>query len=67
MDVIAHQAEGMNPVTEADHAFGEQVVEVPTVCGCQEYVLTCIPTKDDMVKTAGDVNARLASHEGKYT
>jgi hypothetical protein len=67
MQVIAHQAERMNPVTEADDAFCKQIVKVPTVCGRQEYVLTRISAKDDVVQTPWDMNSRLASHEGKHT
>jgi len=67
MQVIGHQAEGVNSVTETLHAFGEQIIEVPSICVSQEHVLARIAAQDDVVQTTGGMKSGFASHKGEDT
>ena len=64
MQVIGHQAKGVNSVTETLHAFGEEIIEVPSICVSQEDVLTRIATQDDVVQTTGGMKSGFSSHKG---
>ena len=62
MDMIGHEAEGMDPIAEAAHAFGEQLIERATVLGGEEDVLPGVAAQDHVVEGAGDVQAGFAGH-----
>ena len=65
VNMIGHEAEGMDPIAEAAHAFGEQVVELGAVLGCEEDVLPGVAPQDHVVERAGDVKAGFAGHWGR--
>ena len=62
VQMIGHQAEGMNPVAESTHTILDQFIEPRAVFSAEEDVLTGVPAQDDMVEAAGHVQAGFASH-----
>lgn len=62
VQMIGHQAKGMNLVAEATHAFFDQFIEPCAVFSAEEDVLTGVTAQDDVVEAAGHVQARFASH-----
>ena len=62
VQMIGHQAEGMNAVAEAADAFLDQFIEPRAVFSGKEDVLTCVTAQDDVVEAAGHVQTRFASH-----
>lgn len=62
VQVIGHQAEGMNPVAEADNAFRKQVVEILSVVTGEEHILPSIAAQNDVVQTTGNMQSGFASH-----
>ena len=60
--MIGHQPEGMHPLTEALHVFGEKDVERRPVGGIEKHVLPRITAQDDVVQATGDVKSGFAGH-----
>ena len=62
MDVIGHEAEGVNSVSEPAGSLLEQEVEtVPVVVG-KEDGLTAVAPENDVVESAGKMNAWFTCH-----
>ena len=62
MQVIGHQTKGVDPVAEAAHPVGKQLIEEVPVAGCREHILACVAAQGDVVQTAGDVEPWFAGH-----
>ena len=62
VQVIGHQAKGMDPIAEAGNAFLDQFVEPRTVSSAEENILTGITAQDDVVEASRHVQAGFASH-----
>ena len=60
--MICHQAEGVNPVAEARHAFRHEFIEAIPVLWREEDVLVGVAAQDDVIEAAGDVKAGFAGH-----
>jgi len=62
VEVIGHQAEGVDPVAETYDTFGEQSVEEMPVARGEEHILLGVSTQDYVVQTTRDVQSGFASH-----
>jgi hypothetical protein len=57
MDMVCHAAEGMDAATELyGHFLHEQVIAV-TISSVNEYRLTSVAAKDDMIECSGEMYA----------
>lgn len=58
-----HETEGVNPVTEAPAPCLEEKQEAVAIGICRKEPLSAIAALDDVIKTAGKVDARFASQK----
>jgi hypothetical protein len=63
VDVVRHEAESMDAMAIALHAFLEQKVETIAVFVIEEDVLVSVAAQYYMVQSSRIMNARLACHE----
>ena len=62
MQMIGHQAECLDTVTEPFHTFLEQKIKPGTVRFGIKNILTAVATKDYMIKSTRIMDAGFASH-----
>jgi hypothetical protein len=62
MDMVGHEAEGVNAVTEPAGSFLEEEVETVTVVISVENGLTVVTPENDVVESAGEMDAWFACH-----
>jgi hypothetical protein len=62
MDMVGHAAEGVNAAIEFCGNFVHYQVKAASVSVINEYWLTSVTAKDDVVESAGEVNAWFAWH-----
>lgn len=62
MDMVGHEAKGVNSVTEADSSFLKQEIETESILVAKKYGLSTITAKYDVVESAGQVYARFSCH-----
>ena len=67
VEVIGHQAEGVDPVAETYDTFGEQSVEKAPIARGKEHVLLRVTAQDYVVQTARNVKSGFASHRTENT
>lgn len=65
MNMIGHEAKGVNSITKAVGAFLKQEVETIAVIVGQKYVLPAIPSEDNMIESTREVYAWFTCHWGK--
>jgi hypothetical protein len=53
MDMVGHEAKGVNTVTEADSSFLKQKIKAEPVIIVMKYGLSTITAKYDVVESAG--------------
>ncbi|MNC84619.1 hypothetical protein D3C83_01770 [compost metagenome] len=63
VQMIGHQAEGVDPVAVTLDPFSEEFVEALPVFLLEENVLARIAAQDNVIEATGHVEARFASHE----
>jgi hypothetical protein len=62
MDVVSHQAEGMNPTTELFDCILKDEIETKPVAITKENPIAGISSEDDVIDSAGIVDAGFTSH-----
>jgi len=67
MNVVAHQTERMDAVTEPAGPFLEKEKQAVAVVIAEEDRLPAIAAKDDMVESAWDMDTRFSGHGGDNT
>jgi len=53
MDMVGHEAKGVNTVAEADSSFLKQEIETESIIVAKKYRLATITSKYDVVESAG--------------
>ena len=62
MQVIAHQAEPVNPIAETDSAFLQQQIEAIVVFVAEKYQLAPVTTEHDVIGASRNVEAGFPGH-----
>jgi len=62
--VVGHEAKGVDTVAEPAGPFLNQQIEPVTVGVGEENGLTAVATENDVIKSAGDMDAWFACHGG---
>jgi len=62
VDVVCHQAEGVDVIAELLHTFLQKKAHTITVVILEEDVLLRVSSQDNVIKGTGEVYARFASH-----
>ena len=62
VDVIGHEAEGMDAVPESFSPIFEECVAVAPVGMTEEDILTTVAAENDMIDSAGIMDTGFASH-----
>jgi hypothetical protein len=64
MDMIGHEANGMNPIIKPVTAFLKQEVETVAVSVANKYVLPAVSPENNMIKSTGEMDAWFSCHSG---
>ena len=64
VDMVGHEAEGVDTIAESAGSLLEQEIEAVTVLWGKKNRLAAIATKNDMIESAGNMNSRFACHAG---
>jgi hypothetical protein len=62
MNVVGHEAEGVNPIAKAEGPFLKQEVETTVVSVGQKNILPTVAPEDNMIKSTRKVDAWFACH-----
>ena len=62
MDMVGHEAEGVNPVAKAESPFLKQEVKAAVVSVGQKNILPAVAPEDNMIKSTRKVDAWFACH-----
>jgi hypothetical protein len=63
MDMVGHEAKGVNSVTEADSSFLKQEIETKSIIIAKKYGLSTIAAKYNVVESAVQVYAWFTCHK----
>lgn len=62
VDVVGHQAEGVEAMPKTVHSFPEQMIEAGTISNAEKNILPTVATENDVIDCTGIMNTRFASH-----
>ena len=63
MYVVCHAAEGMNTATKLNGHFLHEKAKTATIRIINEYRLTCVAAKNDVIECSGKMYACFTSNE----
>lgn len=63
MDMVGHQAKSVDAATEFFHDVLEKMVETEPVAVIEKNRLSGVSTEDNMVDSAGKMDARFTCHD----
>ncbi len=67
MNMIAHEAKGVDPIAKPESAFLKQEIETGVVSVGQKNILPAVAPEKNMIKSTRKMDAWFPCHEGKIT
>jgi hypothetical protein len=67
VDVVSHEAKGVNPIAEPVGTFLKQEVKSIAVSVGQKYVLPTVTSKNNVIKSTWKMDAWFTCHGGNIS